>query len=351
MKKFLAALLAVMLVMTTSITAFGADFEDVMEKIDSGIAYAFDGNYGKDGYDVSSSKNFNIYIKSFADTDKYEAAYLASVKEALDNGTCTGGTLALVVQNLLLLGEDVESFEGYNLVNLFTQTDVTAYAANPYYYTYAIETALYLFEDDYAKKLCDQYLTYYTMGTGTDFWGGYGTSPDDLAMFVIGIGQYADGYEAYIEDALKLLETYYTADGYSNYGANADSTAFALAAYSVVENKEKADEVYDLLQKFYDESTGGYKTEYDPYIATADAVFGMEYYIYISDFNFEEETTAPAETTTAKAKAETTTEKVKTNSSKTSPDTGSGTVMVMAFSALAILFAGIEITLSKKRKN
>lgn len=350
MKKVLAVLLAMMLVMSASITAFGADFEDVLEKIDSGIAYAFDGNYGKNGYDVSASKNFNIYVKSFADTDKYAAAYTASVKEALDNGTCTGGTLALVIQNLMYLGEEVENFEGYNLVKLFTETDVTAYASNAYYYTYAIETAYLLGEDAYAKKLCDQYLTYYTMGTGTDFWSGYGTSPDDLGMFIIGIGQYAEDYEAYLDDALKLLDTYYTADGYTNYGtANADSTALALAAYSIAGDKEKADQAYDLLQKFYDETTGGYKADYDPYYATADAVFGMEYYLLLSDFNLEEEpeTTTKTEKTAATTKAAA--DKTKSDKSKTSPETGNGSVF--AFSAAAILAAGAAIALSKKRED
>lgn len=348
MKKVLAALLAAMLVMTASITAFGANFEDVAEKIESGISYAFDGNYGKDGYDVTASKNFNIYVKSFADADRYADAYKASVKSALDSGTCTDGTLALVIENLLYLGEDVESFEGYNLVELFTATDVSAYSGNAYYYTYAIETASLLGEDDYAKKLCDKYLTYYTIGSGTDFWGGYGTSPDDLAAFVIGIGHYAEDYEAYINDALTLIETYYTEDGYSNYGANADSTAYVLAAYSVLGDKEKADRAYDLLQKFYDETTGGYKSDYDPYYATADAVYGMEYYIPLSDFDFSdiddtEDDAQPADTVTT---TETAAEKV--NSAKTSPDTGSTSVIAVS---AAFLAAGAAIALAKKHKD
>jgi LPXTG-motif cell wall-anchored protein len=353
MKKVLAMLLAVMLVISTSITAFGADFEDVMDRIDSGVKYAFDGNYSKNGYDVNSSKNFNILVKSFADTEKYESAYKQSVKKALDEGTLTGGNLALAIENLAYIGEDVEDFEGYNLVKLFTSTDVTAYSYNAYYYTYAIETASLLGEDDYAKKLCDQYLTYYTMGTGTDFWGGYGTSPDDLAMFVIGIGNYADDYKTYVDDALTLLETYYTDDGYSNYGANADSTALALGAYSVVENKEKADSVYELLEKFYDESTGGYKSDYDSYYSTADAVYGLEYYLYLADFDFsyedptEEDTTSKQQETTTK-QTTTATTKTNKNTSKTSPNTGNTTAYSVG--GALILVAGTMIVLAKKKE-
>jgi LPXTG-motif cell wall-anchored protein len=358
MKKVLATLLAVMLVISTSITAFGADFEDVMDRIDSGVKYAFDGNYSKDGYDVSTSKNFNILVKSLADTEKYENAYKQSVKKALDEGTLTGSNLALAVENLAYIGEDIEDFEGYNLVKLFTSTDVTAFSDNAYSYTYAIETASLLGEDDYAKKLCDQYLTYYTMGTGTDFWYGYGTSPDDLSMFVIGLSYYADDYKDYIDDALKLLETYYTEDGYSNYGANADSTALALAAYSAVGDKDKADSVYELLEKFYDESTGGYKSDYDSYYATADAVYGLEYYLYVADFDFPYEDSTEKETTTQKTtekttKADTTKEVTTTaskkNTSKTSPNTGNTTAF--AVGGAVLLAVGTMIALAKKRED
>ena len=60
MKKITAALLCVMLVISTSVTAFGATKNDVKEKIDTAVAFAFDGNYSKNGYDVSASKNLYI---------------------------------------------------------------------------------------------------------------------------------------------------------------------------------------------------------------------------------------------------------------------------------------------------
>ena len=47
MKKITAALLCVMLVICTSVTAFGATKNDVKEKIDTAVAFAFDGNYSK----------------------------------------------------------------------------------------------------------------------------------------------------------------------------------------------------------------------------------------------------------------------------------------------------------------
>ena len=59
MKKVLAALLSLMLVISASITAFGATKSDVQEKIKSSVSYALDENYGKDDYNVS---NFKYYI-------------------------------------------------------------------------------------------------------------------------------------------------------------------------------------------------------------------------------------------------------------------------------------------------
>ncbi len=66
------------------------------------------------------------------------------------------------------------------------------------------------------------------MGAGTDFWGGWGTSADDLSVFIITLSTYYEEYTAYIEDALTLLKAYNTDAGYDNYGANANSTALAL---------------------------------------------------------------------------------------------------------------------------
>ena len=64
MKKVLAALLSLMLVISASITAFGATKSDVQEKIKSSVSYALDENYGKDGYNVSNSKYF-LHIRQW----------------------------------------------------------------------------------------------------------------------------------------------------------------------------------------------------------------------------------------------------------------------------------------------
>ena len=152
----------------------------------------------------------------------------------------------------------------------------------------------------------------------------------------------AGAYEEYTEDAFKLLETYYTESGYSNYGANADSTALALAAYSLAGNTEKAGAVYDILIKnFYDTETGGFKADYDEYYATADAVFALSFYMPIAEEDKQESTTAPE--TTTQAQTTTAADSNNSDASKKSPATGveiapaigAAAVALMAFAAAA----------------
>ena len=364
MRKVLATLLAVMLIMTASITAFGATKSDVEAKIKSSVAFALDGNYGQDGYRVGNSKYFLMYLKSGEAAEKYGEAYLASVKDALDNGTLFGvGSLGTVLSVFDRLGVDASDFEGYNIVEMFEKTDVTENEFSPYNYVYAAEAAATYGLNEYGKALCDQLATYYVFGEGTDFWGGWGTSPDDLAMFVLGLAPYAADYAEYIEDALEQLETYNSDAGYTSWGeANADSTALALAAYSAVGNKEMADAAYEKLMLFFDAETGGFTASYDEYYATADAIFGMEYYLPLADKDPEQE--APAEEPTTKepaseeevtkAPAEENTEgNSQTNEAPEkapakSPSTGAMSGAAVAFASIAL---GAAVMLAKKKES
>lgn len=371
MRKVLATLLAVMLIMTASITAFGATKSDVEEKIKSSVAYALDECYAKDGYSAGNSKYFLMYLKAGENADKYEEEYLSSVKSAFDNGTLFGvGSLGTVLSVFDLLGVDAYDFEGHDIVKMFEETDVTENEYSPYNYVYATEAAASYGLDEYGKALCNQLATYYVFGEGTDFWGGWGTSPDDLAMFVLGLAPYAADYAEYVEDALELLEMYNSDEGYTSWGeANADSTAYAMAAYSAVGNKEMADAAYEKLMLFFDAETGGFSGAYDDYYATSDAIFGMEYYLLVADNDPEAETPTdepateeptteeevtkapaeetPADETTAEdtAQAQPAPEKAPAKS----PDTGamSGTAVALA----SIAFAGAAVMLAKKKES
>lgn len=347
MKKILSALLAVMLVMSASITVFGATKSDVEKKITSSFAYLSE-EAGENGYTADKNlKDFYYATCTGADVSKFKASFTASVKAALEAGEITTFDNAVLITGTLLnMGVDVTAFEGFDLTKLIKEISADT-CTNPYSFAYGIAVANAVADGETAKVCAEKLAGYYEAGKGTDFWSGYGTSPDDLSIFIIGLAQAEGDYTALIEDAFKLLETYYTAEGYSNYGANADSTALALGAYSVLGNKEKADGIYNMLiANFYDGETGGFKAEYDPYYATADAVYGMAFYKPLAD---EDKTPAPEETTkpagTVQNTAENDNTAVKKNDSGKSPATGASvTLAVLAFAASA----GTAAILKKK---
>lgn len=341
MKKALSALLAVILVLSASQTVFGATKNDAKKVIESSVSFAFEDVYGETGYTVGDSKNFYIYNISGADASAYKADYISSVKKALDEGALSGiKDLGLVICNLQMLGENPADFYGFNLVEMLKEADVTDCSGTPYSYYYAVQACVLTGLDETKEALCEEMLGYYTLGSGTDFWGGYGTSADDLAMFILTLMPLKAEYQQYISDAFSLLEAYKTNEGYSNYGANTDSTALALAAYSADGNKAKADEIYDILiNNFFDEETGGFISDYDEYYATADAVFGISVYLPLADED-EEEKPSQVVSEDKEAKPEKKEEK-----KKASPNTGA------SYSAAvpAVLALGAAALILKKR--
>lgn len=353
MKRFLASLLCAILVVSTSITVFGATKNDVQEKINSSVAYAFDGYYGKGGYDETETKQLYYQAFSGADISRYTDKYFSDIQDMINSGAFTGlDKLGLALNIMYFTNTDPSDFNGVNLLKLFENTSVDEYGGNAYYLQYASNAAAYYGLDDFAKKICDKMLEFYTMGSGTDFWGGYGTSVDDLATFVLTLAPYNAVYQEYINDAFALIEQYYTENGYDNYGANANSTALALAAYSAVGNKEKADSVYNILiNNFFDESTGGFKSDYDEYYATSDAVYGMSFYINIADENSSKPSTESGESTTNSSSDNKTnsSESTDKNTSKTSPNTGNGGAVFSALTAMA--FAGAAVIYLTKKHN
>lgn len=342
MKKITAALFCVMLVICTSVTAFGATKNDVKEKTDTAVSFAFNGNYSKGGYNVSDSKNLYILARSGADISAFTKDYFNSVSEAAQAGTLTdAGIIGMAITIADSANADPKNINGTNLTDMLKNADLSA-TASPYNYFYAIEAAKNNGLDGTVTALCGALAQYYTPGAGTDFWNGYGTSPDDLSMFILAM-ETAGAYKEYTEDAFKILETFATPQGYSNYGANADSTALALAAYSAAGNAEKAGEIYDLLIKnFYDAETGGFKADYDEYYATADAVFALSFYLPLADDAApQESTTAADETTTATQQATTAAQNKDTG--KTSPYTGVQTAPALCVAAFAAVLGAVLI--------
>lgn len=343
MKKVLAALLSVMLVMSASITVFGATKNDVDKKINSSAAFLVEEKYGAtDGiYNLKGSKYIYLLLKSNAGISDFMNEYLEAVKAALDNNSLTKiDDLGIVLDIFYYYGIDAESFEGYNLVEIFKSTDTVA-ISNPNYYAFAAEAAKLYGLDDFGKELCRACIdNYYTMDKGFDY---YGITSDNDAFFVLALSYYYDDFKEYADNAVSLIENYRNTDGYystADWGdtsSNTDSTALALAAYSAVGNKEKADEIYNLLiSNFFDTETGAFTSPYDEYYATGDALIGLQYYLPLADEDItsEKETTTKApEATTQKAENNT---KAKTNDSKKSPATGNESIAAASFAAFAL---------------
>lgn len=370
MKKFLAALLSFVLVMSASITVFGATTTDVEKTLESSIKFV----YGdKKSFDVSESKDYYLYLTAGEYDEKIAETYLNSVKTALDGGEQFDiGTLSLIISNLVLSLEDPNDFEGYNLVELFGKT-APGENDNMYTYMYATDVAFLFDFEDLGKQLCDILVSKYTKGTGTDFWGGWGTSADDLSVFIIALSVYYDDYKEYIDDAAALLKTYNTEAGYDNYGANANSTALALAAYVSLGDEALAEDAYNKLMLFYNKETGGFTSNYDDALATKDAIFGLSYYWIIADpddntddnnnstgTGNEEKPAKPIVNTNDKTDKEepSSADKADANSVQEkkdepqapakSPATGAGTA---AFALFTMLAAGGVMAVTRKKEN
>lgn len=347
MKRFTAALLCVMLVISTSVTAFGATKNDVKEVINTSVAFAFDGNYSKNGYTVFDSKNLYILARSKTDISGFTQAYFDSVADAAANGTLTDpGAIGMAVSIAAAAGLDPENINGLDLVGALEAAAQNA-VSSPYNYFYAVEAAVSLGLEDTVTVLCDALAKYYIPGTGTDFWSGYGTSPDDLSMFILAMNT-AGKYSELTADAFELLETYSTEEGYTNYGANVDSTALALAAYCSDGNTQKADEIYDILiQNYYDSETGGFKADYDEYYATADAVFALSFYLPLADDPAPQESTTVVNNEATASTTESTTAQQNKDAEKTSPKTGVQTVPAICAAACALMLGAVAV----KKKN
>lgn len=220
-------------------------------------------------YNVNNAVTFLNYIKSGYDMGKYKDAFIKSVKDTLDkNGgklpntesygyNYTMGMYAAVIQILDYFDCNPSKFNGINLVEQFNALELGKVKYQPYYYRVAIETAVSCKSYDFASDLADDLIsTYYTVGKGMNY---YGYSCDNTAMFITALSYVSSGYKYYINDAKKLLKGYETDEGFcytADSKANADSTAYALMAYSSLYEIDRAFDVYQKLVKSFEGKTG-----------------------------------------------------------------------------------------------
>lgn len=195
---------------------------------------------------------------------------------------------AVAIDVLTILGKDVTNFGGYNVkqaFETFAQTNKTV--SNPYFYRCIVEACKAIGNDELAKTLIDQMSKSYKVGSGYDYWG---VSCDNTAMYASSIASYKAQYQANFNDAVNVVSKYKKAKGYYSddkytTSENADSTAYAMMAYSAAGDFDKAYEAYQLLKNFESKNNGvfmaaDWKTGIlgENKLATADALRALSYF-------------------------------------------------------------------------
>ena len=196
---------------------------------------------------------------------------------------------AVAIDVLTILGKDVTNFGGYNVKQAFeTFAQTNKNVSNPYFYRCIVEACKAIGNDELAKTLIDQMSKNYTVGSGFDNWG---YSCDNTSVYAATVAPYKDYYQTNYNDALKLIAKYKKAKGYYSDDKyvtteNADSTAYAMMAYSAAGDFDKAYEAYQLLKNFESKNNNGvfmaadWKTGAmtENQLATADALRALSYF-------------------------------------------------------------------------
>lgn len=196
---------------------------------------------------------------------------------------------AVAIDVLTILGKDVTNFGGYNVKQAFeTFAQTNKNVSNPYFYRCIVEACKAIGSDKLARDLIDQMSKSYTVGSGFDYWG---VSCDNTAIYASSIASYKAQYQANFNDAINVLSKYKKANGYYSDDKyvtteNADSTAYAMMAYSVAGEFDKAYEAYQLLKNFESKNNNGvfmaadWKTGAmaENNLATADALRALSYF-------------------------------------------------------------------------
>lgn len=196
---------------------------------------------------------------------------------------------AVAIDVLTILGKDVTNFGGYNVKQAFeTFAQTNKNVSNPYFYRCIVEACKAIGSDKLARDLIDQMSKNYTVGSGFDYWG---VSCDNTAIYASSIASYKAQYQANFNDAINVLSKYKKSKGYYSddkyvTSENADSTAYAMMAYSVAGEFDKAYEAYQLLKNFESKNNNGvfmaadWKTGAmaENNLATADALRALSYF-------------------------------------------------------------------------
>ncbi|MCH5314466.1 MAG: hypothetical protein J1E81_01030 [Eubacterium sp.] len=378
MKKIIAVIIAVCLVMSTGITALAEDkkvtSDELMAELQGAVDYL-----SKESYTVDDALELYYLVSSGAEVNNVDS-FATAVKENLSANdgklvTSNGETLTAYAAAIqIMMYVDIEDDDTFStLLDNFSKMDPTVLPASPYEYNVIIPASIFVEDESFGKTLCDTLIeNYYEKGNGMNY---YGLGCDNTAYLITALSTYSFDYEEVISDCLAVLETYKVDGGYCynrEYGTepNADSTALALMALCSAyfssdedndEIKEACDSAYNALTSFKGSSVGvyTYMNDGDNAFATADALRGISlYYIVVAidelfngldDYDFEETTKPSKEETTSqidKTEKETT---EKTNAEKKSPATGDN-IFGAAF-GIAFCTAAFAVITAKKKES
>lgn len=351
MKKLISVTIALCLAITSLFTGIyamadnKATSKDIKEKLDATATYLLAEK--KTDFGVTNVKDLVAYINAGINVNDYKNEFVNSVKDNLtkNDGKIvttvktdydenwapvkyyneeTAGVYANVILALDYFGYDVKNFEGVNLVDNFKNVKLNKDYENPYLYTSVFKAATKYQLADMLKTAQNFLLNnFYEFGTGSTYY----TSTDSDAYVVLALSQYSNKYQLIIDDALNMIESYKADGGYlynldDTYGKpaiNGDSTGLALAAYSSVNDLDKAQKVYAELEKNFEckDTKGAYAYAAngdENALATADAFTGLTYfYAALKDKEAFDATTTTTTTTTT---APTTTTKATTKYAK-----------------------------------
>ncbi|WP_308618168.1 fibronectin type III domain-containing protein [uncultured Eubacterium sp.] len=247
---------------------------------------------------VANSYEVHKFAQAGGDVSEYLTALESNLKanngkimarqqgETADSENLVYYSVAIDV--LTILGKDVTNFGGYNVKQAFeTFAQTNKNVSNPYFYRCIVEACKAIGNDELAKTLIDQMSKGYKVGSGFDYWG---VSCDNTAMYASSIASYKAQYQANFNDAVNVVSKYKKAKGYYSddkytTSENADSTAYAMMAYSVAGEFDKAYEAYQLLKNFESKNNGvfmaaDWKTGIlgENKLATADALRALSYF-------------------------------------------------------------------------
>ena len=380
MKKIIAVIIAVCLVMSTGITALAEDkkvtSDELMTEIQGAVDYL-----SKESYTVDDALELYYLVSSGAEVVKNVDSFAAAVKENLRaNGgklvTSNGETLtAYAAAILIMLNIDIEDEETFlTLLDNFSKMDPTVLPASPYEYNVIIPASIFVEDESFGKTLCDTLIeNYYEKGSGMNY---YGFGCDNTAYLISSLSTYSDDYEEVISDCLAVLETYKVDGGYcfnKEYGTepNADSTALALMALCSVyfssdiddsdAIKEACDNAYSDLTNFRGSAAGvyTYMNDGDNTFATADALRGISLYYTVvaidellsglDEDDLDENAEISKEETTSKIDKTEKESTEKTDTQKKSPATGDN-IFGIAFGA-AFCVAALAVITAKKKES